>query len=49
MSRCATQGEVTKKGNMDSKSDQAEMYSKNERNLMDLDNDTHREDQAVFQ
>jgi hypothetical protein len=30
---------------MDSKSEQAEMYSKNERNLMDLDDDTHREDQ----
>jgi hypothetical protein len=24
---------------------QAEIYSKNERNLMDLDDDTHREDQ----
>ena len=30
---------------MDSKSEHAEMYSKNERNLMDLDDDTHREDQ----
>ncbi len=30
---------------MDSKSDQAEMYSKHERNLMDLDDDTHCEDQ----
>jgi hypothetical protein len=30
---------------MDSKSEQAEMYSKHERNLMDLDDDTHREDQ----
>ncbi len=30
---------------MDNKSEQAEMYSKNERNLMDLDDDTHREDQ----
>jgi hypothetical protein len=30
---------------MDSKSEQAEMDSKNERNLMDLDDDTHREDQ----
>jgi hypothetical protein len=30
---------------MDSKSEQAEMYSTNERNLMDLDDDTHREDQ----
>jgi hypothetical protein len=30
---------------MDSKSEQAEMYSKNERNLIDLDDDTHREDQ----
>ncbi len=30
---------------MDSKSDQAEMYSKNERDLKDLDDDTHREDQ----
>jgi hypothetical protein len=40
-----TQEEVTKKGKMDSKSEHAEMYSKNERNLMDLDDDTHREDQ----
>jgi hypothetical protein len=39
------QGEVTKKGTMDSKSEQAEMTSKNERSLMDLDDDTHREDQ----
>ncbi len=30
---------------MDINSEQAEMYSKNERNLMDLDGDTHREDQ----
>ncbi len=30
---------------MDSKSEHAEMYSKNDRNLMDLDDDTHREDQ----
>ncbi len=30
---------------MDSKSEQAEMYNKNERNLMDRDHDTHREDQ----
>jgi hypothetical protein len=29
---------------MDSKSEQAEMYSKNERNMMDLDDDTHPED-----
>ncbi len=30
---------------MDSKSEQAEMYSKNERNLIDLDDDARREDQ----
>jgi hypothetical protein len=30
---------------MDSKSEQEQMYSKNERDLMDLDADTHREDQ----
>jgi hypothetical protein len=30
---------------MDRKSEQAEMNSKNERNLMDLDDDTHPEDQ----
>jgi hypothetical protein len=30
---------------MDSKSEKAEMYSKNERNLMALDDNTHRKDQ----
>jgi hypothetical protein len=39
------QGEVIKKGKIDSKSEQAEMYSKNEQNLIDLEDDTHRKDQ----
>jgi hypothetical protein len=30
---------------MDNKSEHAEIYSKNARNLMALDDDTHREDQ----